>query len=110
LAGFGIGALGTITTLVAQFAVPKRLLGAAVGAIFFFQMIGLVVAPSILGLAQNSTPDLESGLKLVFLVGAFAMMVALLMILTIPEISMDAESTKNSDPLMPTVAVESSIS
>jgi MFS family permease len=110
LAGFGIGALGTITTLVAQFAVPKRLLGAAVGAIFFFQMIGLVVAPSILGLAQNSAPDLESGLKLVFLVGAIAMMIALLMILTIPEISMDAEATKNSEPLMPTVAVESSVS
>ena len=110
LAGFGIGAIGTITTLVAQFAVPKRLLGAAVGAIFFFQMIGLVVAPSILGLAQNSAPDLESGLKLVFLMGAVAMMIALFMILTIPEISLDAESPEKSEPLMPTVSVESSTS
>ena len=110
LAGLGVGAIGTITTLVAQFAVHKRLLGVAVGAIFFFQMIGLVVAPSILGLAQNSAPDLESGLKLVFLMGAVAMMIALLMILTIPEISMDAELPENSVPLMPTVSVESSIS
>jgi MFS family permease len=110
LAGFGLGVNGTITTLVAQFAVPKRLLGAAVGAIFFFQMIGLVVAPPILGLAQNSAPDLESGLKLVFLVGAVAMMIALLMILTIPEISMDAETPENREPLMPTLPVETPIS
>jgi MFS family permease len=106
LAGFGIGMIGTITTLVAQFAVPKRLLGAAVGAIFFFQMIGLVVAPSILGLAQNSAPDLESGLKLVFLVGAVAMMIALLMILTIPEISMEVELPEKGQPAMPAVGVE----
>jgi MFS family permease len=110
LAGFGIGAMGTITTLVAQFAVPKRLLGAAVGSIFFFQMIGLVVAPSILGLAQNSAPDLESGLKLIFLLGAVAMMIALLMILTIPEISMDSEAPEKSEPLIPTISVESSVS
>jgi MFS family permease len=92
IAGFGLGAIPTINTLVAQFAVPKRLLGVAVGAIFFFQMIGISVAPAILGLAQNSVPDLESGLKLVFLVGAVAMVISLLMIITIPEISMDSES------------------
>ena len=70
--GLGIAVdLGT-TTLVAQFAVPKRLLGVAVGAIFFFQMIGLVVAPSILGLVQSNAADLESGLKMVFLIGAAA--------------------------------------
>ena len=103
LAGFGIGAIGTITTLVAQFAVPKRLLGVAVGAIFFFQMIGLVVAPSILGLVQSSAPDLESGLKLVFLIGAVAMTVALLLILTIAEISMGAsEAPEKSELLKPT--------
>jgi MFS family permease len=110
LAGFGIGMLGTITTLVAQFAVPKRLLGAAVGAIFFFQMIGLVVAPSILGLAQNSASDLESGLKLVFLAGAAAMLIALFMILTIPEISMDTEVPENTEPLMRAASVEAPIS
>jgi MFS family permease len=92
LAGLGVGALGTITTLVAQFAVPQRLLGVAVGAMFFFQMIGLVIAPSILGLVQSNAPDLESGLKLVFMVGAVAMLVSLLLILTIPESSVEHES------------------
>lgn len=93
VAGFGLGAIPTINTLVAQFAVPKRLLGVAVGAIFFFQMVGLSVAPAILGLAQNAAPDLESGLKLVFLVGAITMMMSLLTIITIPQISMDAEQS-----------------
>jgi MFS family permease len=88
-AGLGLGAIPTINTLVAQFAVPKRLLGVAVGAIFFFQMIGIAVAPAILGMVQNSAPDLESGLKLVFLVGAVTMFFSLIMILTIPEISME---------------------
>ena len=97
LAGLGIGIIGTITTLVAQFAVPKRLLGVAVGAIFFFQMIGLVVAPSILGLIQNSAPNLESGLKLVFLAGALTMFISLLMILTIPEISMEPNTSEISE-------------
>jgi MFS family permease len=110
MAGLGVGTIGTITTLVAQFAVPRRLLGVAVGAIFFFQMIGLVVAPSILGLVQNSAPTLESGLKLVFLIGAAAMTIALLMILTIPEISMEAESSETGEPALPAASVESSVS
>ena len=76
---------------MAQFAVSRRLLGVAVGAMFFFQMIGLSVGPAILGIAQNSAPDLESGLTRVFLVGAVAMVVALLIILTIPEVSVDGE-------------------
>ena len=91
LAGFGLGAIPTVNTLVAQFAVPKELLGVAVGAIFFFQMIGIAVAPALLGLAQSSAPDLESGLKMVFLMGAVTMMISLFMIITIPEISMDTE-------------------
>lgn len=91
VAGFGLGAILTINTVVAQLAVPKRLLGVAVGAMFFFQMVGLSVAPAILGMAQNAAPDLESGLKLVFLVGAAAMMVSLLIVVTIPQVSMDAE-------------------
>ncbi|MCB0032039.1 MAG: hypothetical protein KDE28_29215, partial [Anaerolineales bacterium] len=86
-----LGAIPTVNTLVAQYAVPKRLLGVAVGAIFFFQMLGLTVAPAILGLAQNSTPDLESGLARVFLVSAIATGVALLLILTIPAIAIDTE-------------------
>lgn len=91
VAGLGLGVIGTVNTLVAQFAVPKRLLGVAVGAIFFFQMVGLAVAPAILGLAQNSVPDLAIGLQRVFLVGAVATAVSLLLIITIPELSMDVE-------------------
>ena len=91
LAGFGLGAIPTINTLVSQFAVPKRLIGVAVGAMFFFQMVGLSVAPAIFGIAQNTAPDLESGLKLVFLVGAVAMVLSLLLIISIPEVSMDSE-------------------
>ena len=92
VAGFGFGTIPTITTLVAQFAVPRRLLGVAIGAIFFFQMVGIAVAPALLGLAQSSVPDLESGLKLVFLVGAVAMLVSLLMVITIPEIALGTET------------------
>ena len=91
VAGFGLGAIPTVNTLVAQFAVPKELLGVAVGAIFFFQMVGIAVAPAILGLAQNSALDLEGGLKLVFLVGAIAMTISFLLVITIPEISMNPE-------------------
>jgi MFS family permease len=99
LAGLGLGVIPTISTLVAQFAVPKRLLGVAVGAIFFFQMLGIAVAPAILGLVLNNAPNLESGLKLVFLVGALTMLVGLLMILTIPEISMEAEASEENKPI-----------
>jgi len=42
-------------------------------------------------MAQNSVPELEAGLKLVFLVGAVTILVSFLMILTIPEVSMDLE-------------------
>jgi hypothetical protein len=66
-------------------------LGVAIGAIFFFVMMGMAIAPAILGLAQNSVPELEAGLKLVFLVGAVTMAISLLMIVTIPEVSMDVE-------------------
>jgi hypothetical protein len=89
--GFSSGVMPTINTLVAQFAVPKRLLGVAIGAIFFFVMMGMAIAPAILGLAQNSVPDLEAGLKLVFLVGAVTMIISTIMVITIPEVSMDAE-------------------
>jgi hypothetical protein len=105
-AAFGVGAMGTITTLVAQFAVPRRLLGVAVGAMFFFQMIGLVVAPSILGLVQTNAPDLESGLKMVFFMGGAALTIASVMILTIPEISMDAASHERGEPAMPEISAE----
>jgi len=95
VAGFGMGAIPTINTLVAQFAVPKSLLGVSVGAMFFFQMVGISVAPAIMGIAQNAAPDLESGLKLVFLIGAVAMLVALLLNITIPEVSIDEQPADN---------------
>ena len=97
IAGLGLGMLPTINAVVAQFAVPRELLGVAVGAIFFFQMVGIAVSPAILGFAQNSAPDLESGLKLVFLVSAIALGIAFLLILTIPEISLDAKTIDESE-------------
>lgn len=93
LAGLGLGAVPMLNTLVAQFAVPKRLLGSAVGAVFFFQMVGIAIAPSLLGLLQRSAPTLESGLKLVFLAGALALLAGLLIILTIPQIVMETETS-----------------
>lgn len=99
LVGFGNGVMPTINTLVAQFAVPKRLLGVAVGAIFFVVMMGMAIAPAILGLAQNSAADLEAGLKLIFMVGAIGMAVSFIMVLTIPEVSMDVEvADKQASP------------
>ncbi len=66
-------------------------------------MVGISVAPAILGLVQNSAPDTESGLKLVFLVGAIAMLISFLMITTIPQLSLDGEPSEKSEPL-PTVS------
>jgi len=91
VAAFGLGAIPTLNILVAQYAVPKRLIGVAVGAMSFFQMVGLSVAPAILGLAQNTASDLENGLKAIFLVGAVAMIISLVVVITIPDVSMDSE-------------------
>lgn len=110
IAGIGLGMLPTINSVVAQFAVPKNLLGVAVGAIFFFQMVGIAVSPAILSFAQSSAPDLESGLKLVFLTSAIAMAAALLLILTIPEISLDAETIEESESSKPVASIETSLS
>ena len=52
-------------------------------------MIGIAISPAILGLVHSSAPDLESGLKLVFLMSPLASLAALLLIVTIPEFSMD---------------------
>ncbi len=97
VAGFGMGVIPTVNTLVAQLAVPKRLLGVAVGAVYFFQMVGIAIAPTIMGLAQNSTPDLESGLKLVFLVSAIAMTISLILIFTLPEMSANSDNIKKNE-------------
>lgn len=91
MVGFGNGVMPTVNTLVAQFCVPKRLLGAATGAIFFVVMMGMAIAPAILGLAQNAAPDLESGLKTILLIGAIGMAVSLFLTITIPQIPIEME-------------------
>lgn len=83
-AGISLGTIPTVNTLVAQFAVPKELLGVAVGAIYFFVLMGMAVGPQFLGLAQASGADLEAGLKNVYLVGTIMMAASTLFIFTIP--------------------------
>ena len=53
LAGLGLGAIPTVNTLVVQYAVPKRLMGASMGAIFFCISMGMAISPAVLGSAQN---------------------------------------------------------
>jgi len=53
LAGIGIGAIPTLNTLVAQYAVPRRLLGVAMGMLYFSVMLGQAIAPAVLGSAMN---------------------------------------------------------
>ncbi|NLT68359.1 MAG: MFS transporter [Acidobacteria bacterium] len=53
LAGLGLGAVPTINTMVVQNAVPKRLLGVAMGAFFFFISMGVAVSPAVLGSAMT---------------------------------------------------------
>jgi MFS family permease len=150
ISGLGIGAMPTINTLVVQYAVPKRLLGVATSALFFFVMMGQSIAPAILGSAMNteynsmlkaslpaelakltdqatmtslgnprvllSKPamaalretldnkrevldqtvsairtSMESSLRFVFIIGAACMLLAFLIICTIPEIPIDAK-------------------
>jgi MFS family permease len=150
-AGFAMGSIPTTNTLVAQHALPRRLLGAATGGMYFFVMLGRAAAPAVLGSAMNvryalslqgrlppqltgdaaratltSLADprvllsaqamqdlearlavmrdaaptlyaqttqairtsLESGLREVFLIGAIAMLISFLLILTIPDRSL----------------------
>jgi len=83
--------VGAWSAFIMQFVSPRTFVRRSGRSNLLFQMVGNAVAPAILGLAQNSAPDLESGLKLVFLVGAVSMAVAFLMFLTIPEISLESE-------------------
>ena len=53
LSGLGLGAIPTVNTLVVQYAVPKRLLGVAMGAIFFSITMGTAISPAVLGSAYN---------------------------------------------------------
>lgn len=52
IAGIAMGAVPTINTLVVQNAVPKRLLGVAMGAFFFAFSMGIAIAPALLGSAM----------------------------------------------------------
>jgi MFS family permease len=150
LAGLGLGAIPTINTLVVQWAVPKRLLGASMGAIFFSITMGMAIAPAVLGPVMNTAyakklettlpaglhqfadiralsdpkallsptamkgleatfakegiygddlfrqtirairTSMEAGLRGAFLLGAVTMLISFLLILTVPEVSMDA--------------------
>jgi MFS family permease len=54
LAGFGLGSIPTVNTIVVQNAVPKRLLGVVMGAIFFCISMGGALSPAILGSAMNA--------------------------------------------------------
>ena len=161
LAGLGLGAIPTVNTMVVQNSVPKRLLGAVMGAIFFSISMGGALAPSILGSAMNasyekklsaSLPDalkqsasretmaslgnsrvllskpamaaledtfnrmegegqdlfrqtvqairisMESGLRRVFWINAIAMLLAFLLIITVPEVSLDVEPQDKKQP------------
>jgi MFS family permease len=55
IAGLGLGAIPTLNTIVVQNAVPKRLLGAAMGAIFFAILMGVAIAPALLDSTRNVT-------------------------------------------------------
>jgi hypothetical protein len=53
--GVGMGAVPVINTLVIQNAMPQKLLGVAMGAIFFCIAMGTALAPVVLDSARNST-------------------------------------------------------
>jgi len=55
VAGMSLGAVPTVNTMVVQNAVPKRLLGVAMGATFFVLMMGVAISPALLGSAMNVT-------------------------------------------------------
>ncbi len=55
LGGLGLGAIPTVNTVIIQNAIPKRLLGAAMGAFFFCMLLGVAISPAILGSAMNAT-------------------------------------------------------
>jgi MFS family permease len=171
LAGLGLGAIPTVNTLVAQWAVPRRLLGSAMGAIFFSITMGMAISPAVLGSVMNASyatsleasapaglhqfadeatvktlgdprallsptamkglketfssaggsgPELfrqtveairvsiMAGLRSVFLLGSVTMVIAFLLILTVPEVSMDAVVQDKKAP-QPAAAKEAAV-
>jgi MFS family permease len=168
LAGFGSGMIPILNALVAQYAVPKRLLGASMGALYFSITLGTAIAPAILGSAMNTVyakslkttlpaglhqftdkatikalgdpkallsptamktlesafakegssgrglfkqtveairTSLLAGLRVVFLLGAVTMLISFFLILTVPEVSMDAVVEDKKAP-QPSLAEE----
>jgi MFS family permease len=55
IGGMGLGAIPTVNTMVVQNVIPKRLLGAAMGALSFCLLMGISISPSILSYAMNTT-------------------------------------------------------
>ena len=53
-AGLGLGSVPTVNTIVVQNAVPRRLLGVVMGAIFFCISMGGALSPAVLGSAMNA--------------------------------------------------------
>jgi MFS family permease len=53
LFGLGLGAIPTINALVVQYSVPRKMLGAATGGLYFIIAMGKSFAPAILGSAMN---------------------------------------------------------
>ncbi|NLT68216.1 MAG: MFS transporter [Acidobacteria bacterium] len=166
VAGIGLGAFPTVNTMVVQNAIPKRLLGVSMGAIFFCISMGIALAPAILGSAMNLTyqgklkeslpaalkdvadnpamaslgnsrvlldpaamasleaafkaegadgevlfkeaiqairVSMEAGLRSTFLISTIAMLIAFLLICTVPEISME-KGAEDSAPAPPAAA------
>jgi len=64
MAGFGLGAIPTVNTMVVQNAVPKRLLGVVMGATFFCISMGGALSPAILGSAMNATYEKKLAISL----------------------------------------------
>ena len=171
LAGLGLGTIPTVNTLVVQYAVPKRLLGASMGAIFFSITMGMAISPAVLGSVMNVSyakalesnlpaelhrfadkatmtalgdpkallspaamkalektlkgignngeelfektregirTSLEAGLSAVFLFGAVTMLISFLLIVTVPEVSMDAVVEDKKAP-RPAVAEKAAV-
>lgn len=157
-AGLGLGAVPTVNTIVVQNAVPRRLLGVVMGAIFFCISMGGALSPAVLGSAMNAVyerklseslpeklkqgadaammeslgnsrvllsapamarlekafihmgddgPELfkqtvqairvsmEAGLRSVFIVAAISMLLAFMLICTVPEIPLGTEAKDN---------------
>jgi hypothetical protein len=55
IVGIGLSAVPTVKTMVVQNSVPRRLLGASMGALFFSILMGVAIAPALLGSAMNAS-------------------------------------------------------